>query len=193
MFTKFLLNEFQHYICSNHPGICFIIYSLLTLTLGIFYSPFRNILCLSNLSTFYTAYLWVFFSCLSKHNSQYVYYVKWKKSVKVLVTQLCLTLCDPMDCSLPGSFAHGIFQARVLEWGAIAFSECQATSHENSWREIFIPLKQKACKMMRNLIYSHWYLRHLLSSKMKGDLIFGEWHLGWGYTVKMYTEAILKK
>ena len=36
--------------------------------------------------------------------------------------QLCLTLCDPMDGSLPGSSVHGIFQARVLEWGAIAFS-----------------------------------------------------------------------
>ena len=39
------------------------------------------------------------------------------------VTQLCLTLRDPMDCSLPGSSIHGIFQARVLEWGAIAFSD----------------------------------------------------------------------
>ena len=38
------------------------------------------------------------------------------------VTQLCLTLCDPMDCSPPGSSIHGIFQARVLEWGAMAFS-----------------------------------------------------------------------
>ena len=38
------------------------------------------------------------------------------------VTQLCLTLCDPMDCRLPGSSVHGIFQARVLEWGAIPFS-----------------------------------------------------------------------
>ena len=38
------------------------------------------------------------------------------------VTQSCLTLCDPMDCSLPGSSVHGIFQARVLEWGGIAFS-----------------------------------------------------------------------
>ena len=38
------------------------------------------------------------------------------------VTQSCLILCDPMDCSLPGSSVHGIFQARVLEWGAIAFS-----------------------------------------------------------------------
>ena len=36
--------------------------------------------------------------------------------------QSCPTLCDPMDGSLPGSSAHGIFQARVLEWGAIAFS-----------------------------------------------------------------------
>src|SRR5574340_5438 len=36
--------------------------------------------------------------------------------------QSCPTLSDPMDCSLPGSSIHGIFQARVLEWGAIAFS-----------------------------------------------------------------------
>ena len=38
------------------------------------------------------------------------------------VAQLCLTLSDPMDCSPPGSSARGIFQARVLEWGVIAFS-----------------------------------------------------------------------
>ena len=38
------------------------------------------------------------------------------------VAQSCPTLCDPMDCSLPGSPVHGIFRARVLEWGAIAFS-----------------------------------------------------------------------
>ena len=38
------------------------------------------------------------------------------------VTQLCPTLSNPMDCSLPGSSIHGICQARVLEWGAIAFS-----------------------------------------------------------------------
>ena len=45
------------------------------------------------------------------------------------VTQLCPTLHNPMDCSLPGSSTHGIFQARVLEWGAIAFS--------NYWAQIF--------------------------------------------------------
>ena len=39
------------------------------------------------------------------------------------VAQSCPTLSNPMDCSLPGSFVHGIFHARVLEWGAIAFSK----------------------------------------------------------------------
>ena len=38
------------------------------------------------------------------------------------VVQSCLTLCDPMDCSLPGSSVRGIFQARVLEWVAVSFS-----------------------------------------------------------------------
>ena len=38
------------------------------------------------------------------------------------VTQSCLTRCAPMDCSLPGSSVHGIFQARILEWFAISFS-----------------------------------------------------------------------
>jgi len=40
------------------------------------------------------------------------------------VAQSCRTLRDPMDCSLPGSSIHGIFHARALEWGAIAFSGC---------------------------------------------------------------------
>ena len=45
------------------------------------------------------------------------------------VAQSCLTLRNPMDYSLPGSSVHGIFQARVLEWGAIAF--CDFHSHLN--------------------------------------------------------------
>ena len=40
--------------------------------------------------------------------------------------QLCPTLCDPIDSSPPGSTVHGIFQARVLEWGAIAFSDVKS-------------------------------------------------------------------
>ena len=47
------------------------------------------------------------------------------------VTKSCPTLCDPVDCSLPGFSAHGIFQARVLEWVAIAFFK-QAAGKFNS-------------------------------------------------------------
>ena len=46
-----------------------------------------------------------------------------KEKSESKVAQSCLTLSDPMDCSLPGSSVHGIFQARLLEWGAIAFSK----------------------------------------------------------------------
>jgi len=45
------------------------------------------------------------------------------------VAQSCLTPSDPLDCSLPGYSIHGIFQARVLEWGAIAFSDDQPRQH----------------------------------------------------------------
>ena len=45
------------------------------------------------------------------------------------VAQSCPTLCDPMDHNLPGSSVHGIFQARVLEWGAIAFSHFTLEIH----------------------------------------------------------------
>ena len=53
------------------------------------------------------------------------------------VTQLCPTLSDPMDCSLPGSSVHRIFQARVLEWGAIAFSDDQPRQHIKKQRHYF--------------------------------------------------------
>ena len=54
--------------------------------------------------------------------------LKWSHTDKAAVAaakslQSCPTLCDPMDRSPPGSSIHGIFQARVLEWGAIAFSD----------------------------------------------------------------------
>ena len=53
------------------------------------------------------------------------------------VAQLCLTLLDPMVCILPGSSVHGIFQARVPEWGAIAFSS-------TTTREAYMLQLQKA-------------------------------------------------
>jgi len=51
------------------------------------------------------------------------------------VTQSCLTLCDPVDCSLSGSSVHGIFQARVLEWIAISFS--RKNTQKNCTKRIF--------------------------------------------------------
>ena len=56
------------------------------------------------------------------------------------VTESCPTLSDPMDCSLPGSSIHGIFQARVLEWGAIAFSmSCHITLQSHPWAYNYMP------------------------------------------------------
>ena len=58
------------------------------------------------------------------------------------VAQSCPTLSDPMDCSPPGSSIHGIFQARVLEWGAIAFSESWYLVATISMNRIFLCARQ---------------------------------------------------
>ena len=54
--------------------------------------------------------------------------------VKSEVAQSCPTLCDPMDCSLPGFSVHGIFQARILEWVAISFS--RRSSQPRDWTRV---------------------------------------------------------
>ena len=83
--------------------------------------------------------------------------------------QLCPTLSDPMDCSPPGSSVHGIFQARVLEWGAIAFSACGDTclilqAIEKMWSAMMYWNQQCAkYKWAKNiiLILDSQYLRML--------------------------------
>ena len=65
------------------------------------------------------------------------------------VAQSCPTLSDPMDCSLPGSSIHGIFQARVLEWGAIAFSKVKNTVTEMK-EKIKHPLGETILKMKQH-------------------------------------------
>ena len=55
------------------------------------------------------------------------------------VAQLCPTLRDPMDSSLPGSSIHGIFQARVLDWGAIAFSHILDINPLSNWEAVQTP------------------------------------------------------
>ena len=52
--------------------------------------------------------------------------------VKVISTQLCPTLCDPTDCSLPGSSVHGLFQARILERVAISFSRASSRPRDRT-------------------------------------------------------------
>ena len=49
------------------------------------------------------------------------------------VAQSCLPLCDPMDCSLPGTSVHGIFQARILGWVAISFSRGSSRPRDQTW------------------------------------------------------------
>ena len=66
------------------------------------------------------------------------------------VAQSCPTLSDPMDCSPPGSSIYGIFQARVLEWGAIAFS---ITEHER--------VVNNKYKIMINFLYFHLCILYL--------------------------------
>ena len=76
------------------------------------------------------------------------------------VTQLCLTLSDPMDCSLPGSSVHGIFQARVLEWVAIAFSDLPLDLHC-----ILLPTAVNSLVMFMAFIYQSqrkYYLLYLM-------------------------------
>ena len=60
--------------------------------------------------------------------------------------QSCPTLCDPMDCSLPGSSIHGSLQARLLEWGAVAFSMTNLDSVKS--RDITLPTKVRLVKAM---------------------------------------------
>ena len=61
---------------------------------------------------------------------------------KVKSLSKCLTLRDPMDYSLPGSSVHGIFQVRVLEWVAIAFSDPEYTSYKRSPSDKMVPTLQ---------------------------------------------------
>ena len=72
------------------------------------------------------------------------------KLLRLLFLQLCLTLCDPIDGSAPGSAVPGIFQARVLEWVAIAFSGAVRNGNELTSLKQQEPIVLQFCKK------SHW-------------------------------------
>ena len=73
-----------------------------------------------------------------------------------LIAQSCSTLCDPMDCSLPGSSVHGISQARILEWAAIPFSSRSSWHREGS----------HISGSIRWVLY-HWAIRETLERQMR--------------------------
>ena len=66
--------------------------------------------------------------------------------MKVLVAQLCLTLCNPMDSSLPGSSVPRILQARILEWVAIPFSRVKLSFYEE--RKEIIHVRDNRCDVL---------------------------------------------
>ena len=71
------------------------------------------------------------------------------------VTQSCPTLCDPVDCSLPGSSIHGIFQARMLEWVAISFS--RRSSQPRDWSPVScIAGRHFTLWASREVLYGAW-------------------------------------
>ena len=79
----------------------------------------------------------LFLSPISCRQDSSLHDLLWVPKVKMKwseVAQLCLTLCDPVDCSLPGSSIQGIFQARVLEWVAISFSKW--SSQPRDWTQV---------------------------------------------------------
>ena len=70
---------------------------------------------------------------------RYANYLPNREAVYLKVTQSCLTLCDPMDCSLPSSSVHGILQARVPEWVSIAFSRGFSWTRSPALQADFLP------------------------------------------------------
>ena len=105
------------------------------------------------------------------------------------VAQLCLILSDPMDCSPPASSIHGIFQARVLGWGAIAFSASSLTRGQNqapcigsmeSWPldtrevpELFSGQQPQQCWMVPALppFLLSWRMKHLFFLQMTSSCV----------------------
>ena len=91
------------------------------------------------------------------HCRQVLYHLSHQGSVKVNVTQSCLTLCDPMDCSLPDSSVHGIFQAGILEWVAIPFCRGYSRPRDRTqvswlWADTFTVWATSSVQFSRSVV-----------------------------------------
>ena len=108
-------------------------------------------------------------------------WVKVKRESEV--AQLCPTLSDPMDCSLPGSSIHGIFQAKLLEWVAIAFSALKRTtpfygnpSHP-SQRVLFLPPSDAYVRSFFYLLYTLIKLYYTKALSNQASSLAPDWIL----------------
>ena len=88
------------------------------------------------------------------------------------IAQSCPTLCDLMDCSLPGSSVHGVFQARVLEWFAISLS--RGSSHPRDWTQV-----------------SHIVSRHFTVWATREDHSFGSLYVSYAQKVLIWNQCAL--
>ena len=110
--------------------------------------------------------------CSIGHAQVHKAYHKWYRNTDAsmsewvrAVTQSCPTLCDPMDCSLPGSSVHGIFQAIVLEWSAISFSR------GSSW-----PRDRTRASRIVDRRFTIWATREVRCVYRKGSVCTRIWH-----------------
>ena len=91
--------------------------------------------------------------------------------MKVLVIQSYPTLCDPINCSPPGSSIHGILQARILEWVAIPFS--RGSSQPRDWTQV----SRIAGRHIHTYIYIYIFCRY------RGEHVMERWSICWALTV----------
>ena len=91
-------------------------------------------MALKELSVFWeTAYSVTMLAFFLERRKGWILGVPFYEKVKVLVAQSCPILCDPTDCSPPGSSVHEILQARIVEWVAISFSRDSSQLKDQTW------------------------------------------------------------
>ena len=95
------------------------------------------------------------------------------------VAQSCLTLCNPMSCSLPGFSVHGIFQARILEWVAISFYRLHTHTHAHTHTHIHLHIYPYTYVYIYNIplvllyltVFSHYCLYYFLKADLIASLL----------------------
>ena len=115
-------------------------------------------------------------------------------TVKKWVTQSCPTLCNPMDCSPPGSSVHGILQARTLEWVAIPFSRRSSWPRDQTWiscisgRLFIIDMYCKLKHLLKRVDFLFMFFNHnFLKKKEKNAKWYGHFEIVWQYPTILNT------